>query len=124
MLGATAFTRMPAGAAVDPERDPAHLDHLGEEEVGERQGEVAVGDRPAEGRFRVGPVHVDVDPLVVSGGVGERVDLLLGHLDPRAVAEVPASRGADLLDALEGGDCHVFLVSAVRPDRQVRRAGS
>ena len=45
----------------------------------ERQ--VPVRDRRAE-RAVGGALRVDVDPLVVVGCVGERVDALLGHLEP------------------------------------------
>ena len=48
-----------------------------------------MGDGAAE-RSGLGPLDVDVDPLVVAGGVGEQVDLLLGHLVPLAVAQVLA----------------------------------
>ena len=34
------------------------------------------------------PLDVDVDPLVVIGGIGEAVDPVLGDLAPPAVAEV------------------------------------
>jgi len=36
----------------------------------------------------LGLLAVDVDPLVVAGGIGERVDLLLGHLVPAAGAHL------------------------------------
>ena len=71
--GTGAGNRILPGAAVHAERDAPHLDHLRQEQVGERQREVAVGDRAAEGRLGGGPLDVDVDPLVVAGGVGERV---------------------------------------------------
>jgi hypothetical protein len=38
----------------------------------------------------LGPVRVDVDPLVIAARLGEPVDLLLGDLPGRASAEVPA----------------------------------
>jgi hypothetical protein len=49
-----------------------------------------------------GPFRVDVDPLVVAGRVGERIDLLLGHLVPLAVAEVLALGRRELVQA---GEC-------------------
>ena len=74
-----------AGAVVDAQpTPPAPAASSGQEAVGQRQGEVAVGDRPAERALGVGPLHVDVDPLVVAGGLGEQVDLRLGDLDPVA----------------------------------------
>ena len=41
-------------------------------------------------RTGLGLLDVDVDPLVVAGGIGERVHLLLGDLDVGRVAEVLA----------------------------------
>jgi hypothetical protein len=43
-----------------------------------------VRDGAAERAGR-GPLPVDVDPLMVAGGVGEGVDPLLGDLEPAAV---------------------------------------
>jgi thiamine pyrophosphokinase len=40
-----------------------------------------VGDRSAEGALLRGALGVDVDPLVVAGGVGKRVDTLLGDIE-------------------------------------------
>ena len=57
----------------------------------ERERQVAVRDRPAEGPGG-GALGVDVDPLVVAGGVGEGLDPLLRDVDPR--------RGAELLTGL------------------------
>ena len=48
-----------------------------------------MGDRPAE-RAGLGPFDVDVDPLVVAGGLGELVHHGLGDLHVLAVAEVLA----------------------------------
>jgi hypothetical protein len=60
-----------------------------------------VGDRAAEGRFLPRPLDVDVDPLVVAGGVGELVHPLLGDVDPVRGAELLTGGGLDLL---EGGE--------------------
>ena len=46
-----------------------------------------MSDRRAERPGR-GTLGVDVDPLVVAGRLGERVDLLLRHVDPRGRAEL------------------------------------
>jgi hypothetical protein len=62
-----------------------------------------VGDRPAEGALGRGPLDVDVDPLVVAGGVGEEVHPLLGDLHVVAVAEVLAEELLEAGDALDGG---------------------
>ena len=59
-----------------------------------------MGDRGAE-RPGLGPLDVDVDPLVVAGGVGELVDLLLGDLDVVAVAEVLADERAQLVESVD-----------------------
>ena len=45
---------------------------------------------------------VDVDPLVVAGGVGEGVDLGLGDLVPVADAELLADLGLEFVDAGDG----------------------
>jgi hypothetical protein len=42
---------------------------------------------------RLRPLDVDVDPLVVVGGVGEELDPRLGDLDPVAVGDVLADQG-------------------------------
>src|SRR4029077_11696330 len=55
----------------------------------QREREVAVSDRRAE-RARRRSLAVDVDPLPVPGRLGERVDALLGHLDPGRRAELSA----------------------------------
>ena len=57
------------------------MEDLAEQDRSQGQGEVAVGDGAAE-RSALGRLGVDVDPLVVAGGVGEQVDL-------RLVDEVP-----------------------------------
>jgi hypothetical protein len=62
-----------------------------------------VGDRPAE-RSGPGPFHVDVDPLVVAGGVGEALHLLLGYLVPLAVAEVISDALFDPVDTVDLGN--------------------
>ena len=66
----------------------------------QREREVAVGDRRPVRAGR-GTLGIDVDPLVVAGGVGERVHAFLRDLEPIAVAEVLADSGFDLGDALE-----------------------
>jgi hypothetical protein len=48
-----------------------------------------------------------VDPLVVAGGLGELVDLLLGHLDPVADAQGGAGLGGpELVERAEHGRGH------------------
>ena len=46
-----------------------------------------MGDRSTEWTVR-GSLWVDVDPLMIAGGVCEEVDLFLGHCEIVAVAEV------------------------------------
>ncbi len=57
-------------------------------------------DGSAEGTG-LGSLDVDVDPLVVTGGIGELVHLLLGDLDVVAVAEVLADLGLQTVDAFD-----------------------
>jgi hypothetical protein len=64
-----------------------------------------VRDRAAEGALGRGALDVDVDPLVVTGRVGEQVDVLLGDLVPVAAAEV----GAD-----ESGTSAMVVVVVMR----------
>ena len=75
-------------AVVHRHRDAVHPHDLRREHRPERQGEVAVGDRAAERALLLRPLGVDVDPLVVAGGVGEEVHLLLGDLHVVGVPEV------------------------------------
>ena len=48
------------------------------------------------------PLLVDVDPLVVVGGVGEQVDAVLVDLEPVAGPEVRTHGGGQLVDVGEG----------------------
>jgi hypothetical protein len=64
-----------------------------------------VRDGPAEGAGP-GRLDVDVDPLVVAGGVGELVDPLLGHLHPLGAAEVRAGARLELVETVDD-QCHV-----------------
>jgi hypothetical protein len=63
-----------------------------------------MGDWSAEGAA-LGPLGIDVDPLVITGGVGELVDLFLGDLVPRAVANVLA----DVVGEVVQGDGDSYL---------------
>ncbi len=62
-----------------------------------------MGDGAAEGALGVGPLDVDVDPLVVAGGVGEQVHPLLGDLHVVAVAEVLPDELLEPGDPVHGG---------------------
>ena len=46
-----------------------------------------MGNGIAEGALTLGALGIDVDPLVVAGGIGEVVDPLLGDLEPVAGLE-------------------------------------
>ena len=85
---------------VDAEREALELHDLLGELGREAERVVAVGDRAAERRL-LRAVHVDVDPLVVAGDVGERVDVLLRDLVPVAGAELLA---LGLLELVKSGD--------------------
>ena len=69
-----------------------------------------MGDGAAEGALGLGPLDVDVDPLVVAGGLGEQVDLLLRDLDVVAVAEVLAHELAEALVP-----CTMVVMPAMMP---------
>ena len=70
------------------------------------EGEVAVGDRRAEGALGLGPLDVDVDPLVVAGELGEGVDVGLGDRAPLARADLLADQRLHPLDSLYLDGCH------------------
>src|SRR5690606_41901484 len=93
-------------------------------------GQEAVGDGPAE-RSLLGPLDVDVDPLVVVGRVGELADLLLRDGQPVTGAELlPLGRQHIFLAAenahwssshfreLAGSRALRCTVGAVRPSRR------
>ena len=90
----------PVEPVVDGEGEALEREDLLAEGGRERQRVVAVGDRAAERRL-ARALRVDVDPLVVAGDVGERVDVVLGDLVPVGGAEVLALR---LLELVESGD--------------------
>src|SRR5260370_31892406 len=54
----------------------------------------------------LGSLGVDVDPLMVAGGIGEGVDLLLGDRVPVAHAGFLADVLLELFDAGDGSVCH------------------
>ena len=73
----------PVGAVVDAHRDAVDLHDLRQEAVHQREREIAVRDRRAEGAV-LRALDVDVDPLVVAGRVGELVDAILRDRQPLA----------------------------------------
>src|SRR4051794_8496995 len=106
----------------------AHLrvgdgEHLGVHRDDERQGQVAVTDRAAEGALGLGALDVHVDPLVVAGGVGEGVDPLLGHLEPVAGAQLLALQRGQLGDGRGGGPRRCGHAFSSRDAYCARRSG-
>src|SRR3954447_10478021 len=87
-------------AVVEREREAFELEHLVVQVRAERQREVAVGDRAPERRV-LRALDVHVDPLVVAGDVGERVDVLLCDLVP---VGGPERLALGLLELVESGD--------------------
>src|SRR3954451_6673317 len=69
----------------------------------QRQGQVAVRDRAAVRALLLRALDVDVDPLVVNGGVGEEIDRVLGHLVPVAGAQLLALQRGQFGDRGGGG---------------------
>ena len=59
-----------------------------------------MGDGAAE-RAVLGALGVDVDPLVVAGGVRERVHALLGDLEPVRVAQMRADELPEPCDSFD-----------------------
>lgn len=92
----------PVGAVVDPHRDSLHPHDLREEEAGEGQGQVAVGDGGPERTLRRG-LGVDVDPLVVAGGLREQVYAVLVDGDPVAATQMAADGAEQVLGGGEHG---------------------
>src|SRR3954447_11570769 len=88
-------------AVVHAHADIANVEQLDEHRNDQGQGEVAVRDRRSEGSL-LRALHVHMDPLVVPGGVGERVDPLLGDGDPRAGTEILSGQGAEPIEAVHG----------------------
>ena len=92
-----------AGACRDRSREAHPVEPVVEDEVGvvddeelvkeasnrKREGQHSVGDRASE-RPGFGAFAVDVDPLVILGRGGERVDALLADDEPARGAELDA----------------------------------
>ena len=66
----------------------------------QRQGQQAVRDRPAERTVRRA-LGVDVDPLMIVGGVGEQVDTVLVDLEPFGGAQFCALCCDELVQPVE-----------------------
>ena len=71
----------------------------------QRQCQQPVCDRPAE-RATGRALRVDVDPLMVVGGVGEHIDAVLCDLEPLRRTDLAALRRDQLIEPTEGFHCH------------------
>src|SRR5690606_24670356 len=98
--------------------DALHPNDGRHERRAERQREVAVGDGPSEGAV-LRPLGIDVDPLVVTGGVGEGVHLLLGDHELVGPAEVLADEGLELGVAVDGAG-HGAIMACSAPTTENR----
>ncbi len=85
----------PVEADVDAQGQPVDPEDLGHEDADQRQRQIAVGDGAAELACR-GARRVGVNPLPVTGDVGEPVNLLLGHLAPGAEAQMLTGGGSEV----------------------------
>ena len=101
-------------AVVDAEGEAGRLGQFFAEAVGQRQGQVAVGDRHAVGAFGLRPLRVDVDPLVVAGDLGEGVDQLLGDRARLARADLPPDDRLHSLDAIDLDSRHQSVHQSLR----------
>src|SRR5262245_4544577 len=76
------------GTVVETSLALGDLDEGGRHAWHQGEGQIAVGDRLALGHLAPGPLDVDVDPLVIAGGVGELVDHGLLHRHPLGRTEL------------------------------------
>src|SRR5262245_9646608 len=83
------------GPVVDAHDGVGDGDDLAQQHRQQRERQVAVRNRRAEGTVR-GRLGIDVNPLVITGRLGEQVDLLLRDLVPLARAEVAPGPGFEL----------------------------
>ena len=74
-------------AVVDAALYVVDVRNLMAEHRNQRQGQKAVGDRLAARHLALGALGIDMDPLVVAGGLGELVDPRLRDVDPVADAD-------------------------------------
>src|ERR1044072_5415782 len=91
---------------VDPQDEAGGGDQLLAEAVDEGEGQVAVGDRGAEGALVLRLLAVDVDPLVVTGELGEGVDVRLRDRTPLARPDLLPEQRLHPLHALNLYGCH------------------
>src|SRR3954451_22728160 len=93
-------------AVVDAEHEARRRDQLHAEAIDQAEREVAVRDRRSERALGLGALDVDMDPLIVAGEIGERVDHLLGHLTPVGRADGPTLKLPKALDSVCSRDSH------------------
>ena len=89
----------PVSATVDAHGQIFELHQLRHKQIGQSQGQVAVGDAGTE-QPAGGALRVDMDPLMIAGGLGKQVDPLLGQQQPVGAPSTqhrrgPATAGAD-----------------------------
>src|SRR5271169_4683868 len=104
----------PVDAVVDGGRHRVDLENVVQEHRAERQGQVTVRDRAAVRTLRGAP-GLDVDPLMIMGGIGEDVHLMLGD-------RMPLARPDLLADHAEQVSRHVQLDGHRAPIRLARQA--
>ncbi len=63
-----------------------------------------MGNRGAGGQHAAGAFDIDMDPLIVAGGLGELVDPLLVDVNPVARPDLRSNRCFDLAEVPE--DAH------------------
>src|ERR1700742_4233337 len=80
---------------------PLQPHHRSNEHRSKAEREKPVGDGLAAGQLPLRTVLVDMNPLLVAGGVGELIDPVLCDLDPVARADFGADGRFDLLEAVE-----------------------
>ena len=99
-----------------PRVTPETVQQAGGQEWDQRQGEIAVGDGAAD--LAGGALHVDVNPLVVAGGVGELVHPVLIDLHPVGDADFLAHHGVHFIERdgfAHGGSSRKVLAMHTEP---------
>ena len=71
-------------------------------------------DRLAARHLALGALDIDMDPLMVAGGVGEFVDLLLGHCEPVADPDLLAFIGLQIGRAFDFQHLVLLFLTPIR----------